>query len=178
MVLQVRDLVDVAARAQEFGCRVPFRIALLPGNFFAAANPGEFCYHAATPYVRSAWQSIGLVDEGPDAALIGGPGSGVSSEVRTPAAGPRPLVILSGGVPLVAFFGAGLLGGQTSSPAVALGMVSTVLAFHPRCACPREVLFDAAVERPGGGCACLEYRGDAYGLVALARDVRRIWSGR
>jgi hypothetical protein len=57
-------------------------------------------------------------------------------------------------------------------------MISRVLALDPCCASPREVRFDAIVERPGGnGYACLEYRGDAYELVALARDVRRIWAG-
>jgi hypothetical protein len=63
--VQIKYFLDVAARTREFGCRVPVMIALLPGNFSTAANPGEFCYHAATPYVRSAWRSVGLEDEGP-----------------------------------------------------------------------------------------------------------------
>jgi len=81
-------------------------------------------------------------------------------------------------VPLAVFFGLSLLDGPAWCLAVALGLASSVLASHPRCVDPRQVGFDAAVQRPGGGCACLEYRGDAYGLVALARDVRGIWAGK
>ena len=66
MRVQTKDYLDVAARARELGCRVPTRIALLPGNFTPAVRAGEFCYHAATPHVRSAWQDVGLEDEGPD----------------------------------------------------------------------------------------------------------------
>jgi hypothetical protein len=58
-------------------------------------------------------------------------------------------------------------------------MVARVLALHPDCASPRDVQFDAVVElQDGNGYTCLEYRGDAYGLVALTRDVRLIWAGR
>jgi hypothetical protein len=164
MLVQTRDFVDVAARAREFGCRVPVGIALLPGNFSTAAYAGEFCYHAATPQVRSAWRSVGLNDEGPE---------------RTPArakeAGPDAP---SAQVPLAVFFGAGLLGGPAWCLAVALGMISSVLASHPCGANPREIRFDVVVERPSGGYACLEYRGDAYGIVALAREVRGIWAGK
>ncbi len=164
MSVQAKDFVDVAARAREFGCPVPVRIALLPGNFSTAARVDEFCFHAATPHVRSAWWSVGLADEGP---------------------GPMPVRALVAGtdapsapVPLAVFFGVGLLGGPAWCLAVALGMVSSVLAFHPCCANPREVQFDVVVERPSGGYACLEYRGDAYELVALAKEVRRIWAGK
>jgi len=165
MSVQRRDFVDVAARARELGCRVPAGIALLPGNFPTAASADEFCYHAATPYVRTAWQSVGLEDEGPQAQESAQP---AKAEGTGPVAQRTP-------VPLAVFFGAGLLGGPEWGVTVALSMVSRVLALHPKCACPMEVRFDAVVERPSGGYACIEYRGDAYGLVALARDVRRIW---
>jgi hypothetical protein len=186
MSVQIRDFVDVAARCHEFGCRVPVRLALLPGNYSTAAHAGEFCYHPATPYIRSAWQSVGLEDEGPSGTGVGDLGSGVSSEGRTPAPSPQSLAPSETGlqplapsasakVPLAVFFGARLLGGPEWSLTVALGMVSRVLALDPRCASPREVRLDTIVERPGGGCVCLEYHGDAYGLVALAREVRGIW---
>jgi hypothetical protein len=81
-------------------------------------------------------------------------------------------------VPLAVFFGAGLLDGPAWCLTVALGMVSTVLAFHPCCASPREVRFDVVVERPDNGYACLEYQGDAYELIALAREVRGVWAGK
>jgi hypothetical protein len=202
MLAQVKDFVDVAARARSFGCRVPVRIALLPGNFSAASNACEFSYHAATAHVRSAWRSVGLEDEGPqtqDMAETGirdsGPGN--SSGIRMPVAGSRPLTTIPpdsipGGcivsqakvnneganVPLAAFFGTNLLGGPAWCLTVALGMVSLVLISHPSCANPREVRFDIVVERPNGGCACLEYDGDAYELVSLAKEVRGIWTGR
>jgi hypothetical protein len=68
------------------------------------------------------------------------------------------------------------LGGPEWRLTVALSMVSKVLALDPNCASPREVCIDAVVERQdGNGCACLEYRGDAYELVALAREVRAVW---
>jgi hypothetical protein len=194
--VHIRNFVDVAARARELSCRVPVGIALLPGNFSTAANAGEFCFHVATPHVRSAWQSVGFEDEGPSGTGVGDSGS----EVRTPIPSTRPLAPDVMGcseglspfsrpqaetnsdtakVPLAVFFGAGLLGGPAWCLAVALGMVSRVLALDPRCASPREVRFDAIVERPGGkGYACLEYRGDAYELVALARAVRGIWAGK
>jgi hypothetical protein len=62
--------------------------------------------------------------------------------------------------------------------AVELGIVSTVLAFDTGSAGPRDVLCDVVVERPGRGYACLEYQGDAYELVTLAREVRDIWAGK
>ena len=188
MLKRTKDFVDVAARAGKLGCRVPVGIALLPGNFSTSTHTGEFCYHAATPYVRSAWRSVGLEDEGPSGTGVGGLRSGVSSEGRTPAPSPQspaPSEIdpqslapsASTKMPLAVFFGVALLAGPASCLAVALGIMSTVLAFDPCCASPREVLCDVVVERPGRGYACLEYQGDAYGLVALAREVREIWAG-
>jgi hypothetical protein len=164
MLVQTRDFVDVAARAREFGCRVPGGIALLPGNFSTAANASEFCYHTATPHVRTAWQDIGLVDEGPSAGYV-------------PIIVHRSSFIVSEQqAPLVVFFGVVLLDGSAWRVTVALGMVSSVLASHPRRARPGEVRLDVVVERPGErGCACIEYQGDAYGIVALAGEVRRIW---
>ena len=168
--MQTRDFVDVAARSRELGCRVPVRVALLPGNFATAANPGEFCFHEATPHIRSAWQSVGLVDEGPDHArdMTQSSSIGIVSQAETNA-----------GIPLVAFFGAGQLTGPEWCPTVALGMVSRVLALDPCCASPRDVRLDVVVERPGErGCECIEYRGDAVGIVVLVRDVRRIWADK
>ncbi len=161
MLVQIKGFVDVAARAKRLGCRVPVSIALLPGNFPTAARVDEFCFHAATPHVRSAWRSVGLEDEGPLQLDL------KSTEPDAPSAQ----------VPLSVFFGSRLLGGPAWCLTVALGMVSSVLAFHPCCADPREIRFDVVVGRRSGGYACLEYRGDAYELVALAKDVRGIWAG-
>ena len=190
--------VDVAARARELGCRVPVGIALLPGNFFTARSSREFFYHVATPHIRRAWQSVGLDDEGPGTVLNGpadrdimqsdwaasfeaAPSVLVSRRARTVREFPNLNTRFSNAgtqFPLVTFFGTGLLGGPAWCLAVALSMVSRVLALHPSCACPREVRLDAIVERRGGNhYACLAYRGDAYELVALARDVRGIWNG-
>jgi hypothetical protein len=116
--------------------------------------------------VRSAWQSAGLEDEGPEARDsvelgTGDLGLGTSWEP----------------VPLVVFFGADLLAGLPWRLTVALGMVSSVLASHTRRASPRVVRLDIVVERSGErGCACIEYQGDAFGIVALARQVRGIWA--
>ncbi len=199
MSVQTRDFVDVAARSRELGCRVPVRLALLPGDFSTAANVGEFVFHPATPHVRSAWQRVGLEDEGPDhardtpgengdctAAQPMGCSEGLSPfsrpqagrGTRTQIPSPQPLAPFSNGVPLVAFFGSGLLTGPEWCLAVALGLVSRVLALHPACASPWEVRFHAVVGRPSGGCVCIEYQGDAFGIVALTRDVRRIWADR
>jgi hypothetical protein len=174
MVVQIKDFVDVAARARELGCRVPVRIALLPGNFAAAASADEFCYHAATPHVRSAWWSVGLEDEGPEARDT----TRIRSCSANPGLCPETADAPGAQVPLAVFFGAGLLGGPMWCLSVALGMVSSVLAYQPDSASPREVRVDAIVERWGGDYACLEYRGDAYGLVSLTRDVRGIWAGK
>jgi len=189
--VQTKDYLDVAARARELGCRVPTRIALLPGNFTPAVRAGEFCYHAATPHVRSAWQDVGLEDEGPDARDT--PGARDTTRIRScpanPGLCPKPAQPdhandtgsddPSADVPLVVFFGPGLLAGPPWRLVVALGMVSSVLASHPRCASPRDVRLDIVVERPRDrGCACIEYRGDAFGIVPLARDVRRVWTGK
>ena len=176
MLVHIRDFVDVAVRARELGCRVPVRVALLPGNFSAAANAGEFRYHAATPHVRSAWLSVGLTDEGPEEPGVRDSGPGAGSGTPTRDTGPRPAApAASAGLPLAAFFGVVLLNGPAWCLAVALGLISSVLASHPKCASPRDVRFDAVVERPDGGCACLEYRGDAYEIVTLAKEVRKIW---
>jgi hypothetical protein len=211
MLVQVKNFVDVAARAREFGCRVPVGIALLPGNFSTAANAGEFCYHATTPHVRAAWRSVALYDEGPSGTGgrnpgtgLGDQGSGVSSGIRengdctaahsmgcseglspfsrslVPSeTGPQtPAPSASAQVPLAIFFGASFLSGPAHLVAVVLGMVASVFTCDPGAASPREVRFDVVVERPGGGCACLEYQGDAYGLVTLVEEVRGIWAGR
>ena len=172
MLKRTKDFVDVAARAGKLGCRVPVGIALLPGNFSTSTHRREFCFHAATPHVRSAWQSVGLDDEGPALSDRGRRDQRVP--VHAHEAGPDAP---SARVPLTIFFGAALLAGPASCLAVALGIVSTVLAFDAGCASPRDVLCDVVVERPGSGYACLEYQGDAYGLVALAREVREIWAG-
>jgi hypothetical protein len=168
MLVHIRDFVDVAVRARELGCRVPVRVALLPGNFSAAADAGEFRYHAATPHVRSAWLSVGLTDEGPSAEPVSeSKTDSLPSTTGSPAPGSK--------LPLAAFFGIVLLNGPAWCLAVTLGLISSVLASHPKCASPRDVRFDAVVERPDGGCACLEYRGDAYEIVTLAKEVRKIW---
>ncbi len=163
MLVQIKDFVDVAARARRLGCRVPVSIALLPGNFSTATRVGEFCYHAATPHVRSAWRSVGLEDEGP-----------VQPDHARDAGPDAP----SAPVPLAVFFGARLLDGPPWCLTVALGMVSSVVASQLCCANPGAIQLDVVVERPGGSYACLEYRGDAFELVALAKEVRGVWSGR
>jgi len=175
----MKSFVDVGARARELGCRVPVVIALLPGNFSTAANAGEFRYHPATPYIRSAWQRVNMRDEGPSGAGFGDQGSGVSSGIRTPAPNPQPLApSVSTNVPLAVFFGPGLLLDAPDRLTVALAMVLRVFANDPHCASPRDVPLDVVVERPGGnGCACVEYRGDACELSELARAVREVWAG-
>jgi hypothetical protein len=181
MSVQTRDFVDVAARAREFGLRAPVGIALLPGNFATAASAGEFVFHPATPYVRAAWQSVTLEDEGPDSESgIRYLGLGASSGIRTPVPSPQSLApSASAKVPLAVFFGDSLLTGPEWTLTVALGMVSRVLAIDPRCASPRDVRLDVAVELPGArGCACIEYQGDAFGIVELVRVVRRIWADK
>jgi len=162
MPLRTTDCVDVIARAQELGIRVPVGIALLPGNFRSAAGAAELRYHAATPHVRSAWRSVGLIDGGPDRMthpdVAGGP------DAFDPS------------VPLAVFFGAGMLSCPGGLVTLALGMVASVLTFHPEFASPRDIRLDAIVERSSGGYTCLEYRGDAYELFTLTRVVRRIWT--
>jgi len=166
MHVETHDYVDVATRSRELGRRVPVGIALLPVNFSTAADAGEFHFHEVTPHVRSAWLSAGLEDEGPL-------GTSPKFKVESPKS-------MSGDeqVPLVVFFGADSLAGPPWRLTVALGMVSSVLVSHTRRASPRDVRLDIVVERPG--CRryrCIEYQGDAVGIVALVRDVRRIWTG-
>jgi len=183
MLVQTRDFVDVATRAREFGCRVPVGIALLPGNFSTVTCAGEFCYHATTPHVRLAWRSVGLYDEGPAARDT----TRIRSCPENPGLCPKPAQpdpedngpdVPDAQVPLAVFFGASILSGPAHLVTVALGMVASVFACNPGCASPREVRFNVVVERPGGGYACLEYQGDAYGLVALVEEVRGIWAGK
>jgi len=199
MSVQIRDFVDVDARARELGCRAPVRLALLPSNYSTVAHAGEFRYHAATPYIRSAWQSVGLEDEGPHARdITHSTHSVILSEsdesknllVRAGQAQSSPIGIVSPAgqaetnsesakLPLVAFFGSALLTGPEWGVTVALSLVTRVLALHPACASPWEVRFDAVVERPGPhGCTCIEYQGDAYGIVELCTDVRRVLADR
>lgn len=190
MSVQTRDFVDVAARSRELGCRVPVRTALLPGNFSTAVNAGEFCFHVATPHIRSAWQSVGLEDEGPDTArhmTESLPPTAFSPD-RVPSGSQAIRKVLdlqpgagedSAKVPLAVFLGAALLTGPEWCLTVALSMVSRVLALDPCCASPKDVRLDVVVERPGKrGCECIEYRGDAVGIVVLVRDVRRIWADK
>ncbi len=179
MTVQTKDFLDTAARARALGCRVPVRIALLPGNFSTAAKVGEFCFHTATPYVRAAWQSIGLEDEGPySESGTRDLGLATSSEIWTPVPSSQPLAPSApANVPLVAFFGTRFLAGPQWRLVVALGMVSSVFASHSRRTGQRQVRLDLVVERPGqDGCACIEYQGDAFGIVALVRDVRHVWT--
>jgi hypothetical protein len=187
----IRDSVDVAARSQQLGCRIPVRVALLPGNFAAATNAGEFRFHAVTPYIRSAWQSVGLEDEGPQArdmphstrsVILSESDESKNLFVRSGQAQPSTIGTVSHAdtnavIPLVAFFGTSLLSGPEWCPTVALSLITRVLALHPACASPWEVRFDAVVERPGThGCTCIEYQGDVYGIVDLCTDVRRVWA--
>ncbi len=152
MLAQSRDFIDVAARARELGCRVPVRLALLPGNFATAASAAELRYHEAAPEVRSAWRSIGLIDDGPDAT------------------GPD--------VPLVAFFGRELRSRPARTVTYALAAVAAAVSAHPAHADESQIRFDAVVQRPGrGSYACIEYSGDACELVALAGTVREILVG-
>jgi hypothetical protein len=165
MPVKVMEYTDVAARAEELGCRVPVGIALLPGNFQAARSAAEFCYHEAVPSVRSAWRNVGLIDGGPDRR-------------------PRPYPTNARGyanqpVPLTVFFGAGLQRGGAGLVTLALGMVAAVLTERPGSgAGPRDIRFDAIVERPDqNGYILLAYNGDACEIVALAKPVREIWAG-
>jgi hypothetical protein len=153
MSVQTRDFIDVAARARELSCRVPVRLALLPGNLATAASAVELRYNEAAPEVRSAWRRIGLFDDGSDAA------------------GPD--------VPLVAFFGRELRSGPARLVTYALVAVAAVLSARPGKAGTSQIRFDAVVERPGcGGYSCLEYRGDVCELVTLAGTVWKILMGR
>jgi hypothetical protein len=161
--MQAVDYVDVAARARDLGCRVPTRIALLPGNFATAASAAEFRYHEAAPEVRSAWRRIGLKDTGPYRKLR------QKVAVTLETSGQQ--------VPLSVFFGLGLVG-NSKAVLLALGGVSSVLIVDPCSANAREIRFDAIVERPcSGGYTCLEYYGHACELIALAKPVREIWGG-
>jgi hypothetical protein len=156
---------DVAARAGELGCQVPSGIALLPENFLTANSAAEFRYHEAVPSVHAAWRSVGLIDIGLDCKS-----RQLVSESRASANPP---------VHLTVFFGAGLLRGGAGLVTLALGMVAAVLTERPGTGVdPKAVRLDAIVERPNrGGYTCLEYHGDAFELVALARPVREIWAG-
>ncbi len=193
MPVQTKIHVELASRARELECRVPVGVALLPGNFSTAANADEFRYHAATSPVRSAWRSVGLDDEGPEARDMTGENGNCTaahpmgcSEGLSPFSRPaQPDHANDAGsdapsadVPLVVFFGAGLHAGPPWHLVVALGMVSSVFASLARRTGKRDVRLDIVVERPGDhGYACIEYRGDAFGIVALAREVRRVWAG-
>jgi hypothetical protein len=152
MPVQVKKFVDVAARARELSCRAPVRLALLPGNFATAGSAAELRYHEAAPEVRSAWRSIGLIDDGPDAT------------------GPD--------VPLVAFFGRELCSGPARLVTYALAAVAAAVSAYLAHADASQIRFDAVVQRPGrGSYACIEYRGDACELIALAAAVREILTG-
>lgn len=164
VTVETNDYVDVAARARELGCQVPVGIALLPGNFATAASAAELRYHEATPEVRSAWRSVGLIDAGPNLMLQQALARGRQ------ATGPD--------VPLVVFFGGALRDFPARSITFALGAVASVLSAGPGHAGATDFRFDAVVERPGrGGYARIEYRGDACELVALAGTVREILTG-
>jgi hypothetical protein len=187
MSVQTKDFVDVAARARELDCRVPVRIALLPGNFSTATCDREFSYHVATRDIRSSWLTIGLEDEGPAArGMTGENGDCTAAHPMGCSEGLSPFSRPQGEpnsesaqLPLVVFFGAGLLDGSAWRVTVALGMVSSVLASRARRTGQRDVRLDVVVERPGDrGYACIEYRGDAFGIVPLIRDVRRAWTGK
>ena len=164
MPVQVMDCIDVAARAGELGCRVPVGIALLPTNFLTARNAAELCYHEAVPSVRAAWRSVGLIDVGLDRKSRQSPSKGRASADQP--------------VHLTVFFGAGLLRGGAGLVTLALGMVAAVLTERPGTGVDlKNIRFDAIVERPGrSGYTCLEFHGDAYELVALARPVREVWT--
>ncbi len=159
----VAEYVDVAARAKELGCRVPTRVALLPGNFATAAGPADFLFHKVAPQVRTAWRSSGLVDTGPYR---------MSSPVPANAPGSSDEMI-----PLTVFFGVDLLSVPDRPALHALGVVASVLLDDPSSENARETRFNAVVERPGSGYASFEYQGDACGIVALAKPVRAIWEG-
>jgi hypothetical protein len=161
---RIAEYIDVAARARELGCRVPSRIALLPGNFATAAGSSDFLFHKVAPQVRTAWRSSGLVDTGPYR---------MSSPIPADA-----LDTSDENVTLAVFFGADLLRVPDRPVLHALGIVASVLLDDPSSENARETRFNAVVERPSsGGYACLEYYGDACGLVALAKSVREIWDG-
>ena len=158
MPLRTTDYVDVIARATELGIRAPVGIALLPGNFQSAASAAELRYHEAAPRLRSGWRSIGLIDGGPSGT------------------GPQPLApSASASVPLTVFFGAGLRSIPPRLITLAFGMIASVLTLRPGSAGSREIRLNAIVERPTGGYACLEFRGDAYELFLLAQAVRETW---
>jgi hypothetical protein len=179
MMVDTADYVDVAARARELGYPVPVGIALLPCNFATAASAAELRYHEAAPEVRSAWQRIGLKDEGPGSGPgIRDSGLGISSEVRTPIPSPQPLAPFSSDVPFVAFFGRELRSQPARLVTYALGVVASVLSARTGEAGASEIRFDAIVERPDcGGYACIECRGDACELIELAGTVREILMG-
>jgi hypothetical protein len=161
---RVVEYVDVAERARVLGCRVPSGIALLPGNFATAARAAEFLFHGTATRVRSAWRGIGLVDTGPY-RLQSAVAAGVSDSP-------------DGQIPLTVFFGADLLRVPARPVLHAIGVIASVLLDDPSSVDAREARFDAVVERANGrGYACLEYHGDACGLVALAKLVRAIWEG-
>jgi hypothetical protein len=184
--VEIRAFVDVAVRARELGCQVPVGVALLPGNFATAASAAELRYHKAAPEVRSAWRSIGLKDEGPDARVMTGENGDCTaahpmgcSEGLSPFSRPRGEANTdSANVPLVAFFGRELRDGPARLVTYALGAVASVLSAHPGEAGAPEIRFDAIVERPGrGSYARIEYRGDACELVVLAGTVREVLMG-
>ena len=186
--VETRDFVDVAARARELGCRVPVRLALLPGNFATAAGAAELRYHKAAPEVRSAWRRIGLKDEGPaetSGDMTGENGDCTAahpmgcSEGLSPFSRPRGEANTdSANAPLVAFFGRDLRSVPARTVTYALAAVASVLSAHPGEAGASAIRFDAIVERPGrGSYACVEYRCDACELVTLAGTVREILMG-
>jgi hypothetical protein len=165
MPIRVKDCSDVTAKAEELGCRVPDSIAMLPGNFLTARSAAELRYHASVPSVRAALRSVGLIDTG-----VGCKSRQLSPKSRASAGQP---------VNLTVFFGSGLLRRGAELVTLALGMVAAVLTERPGTEVdPKNVRLDAIVERPdSSGYTCLEYSGDAYELVALAKPVREIWAG-
>ena len=165
MPVTVTNYGNVAARAAELGCRFPGGIALLPANFLTARNAAELRYHEAVTSVREAWRSIGLIDAG--------------SECESPQLSPGGRASAGQPVSLTVLFGSGLLSRGAEIVTLALGMVAAVLTERPgNSADSRNVRFDAIVERQGSsGYTCLEYSGDAFELVALAKPVWESWAG-
>jgi hypothetical protein len=138
---------------------------MLPENFLTARSADEFRYHEAVTSVLEAWRTVGLIDVGLDIGFR----QRVTAS-RAEADKPAHLAV---------FFGSELLRRGAELVTLALGMVAAVLTERPGTGVdPRNVRFDAIVERlDSSGYTCLEYRGDAFELVALAKPVREIWAG-
>ncbi|WP_158913807.1 hypothetical protein [Caulobacter sp. S45] len=159
MSVEIADYINVAARANELGCKVPVGIAVMPDNFATATSRAKLLIQGEGSTLKTLLRNDGLAvsDLLPDGERF--------SFIHNKSHDWQALL----------FIAASLWSNDRTAVSVALSVVSNYLTDYFRGAPSHQIRLGVVVEKtPDRTYKQITYEGSVAGLAALDEAIRRV----